>query len=156
LTSEDDEPDKRFRPETDDFRWKGVDVLAYKAEGEAPFKDITRQTLFSDRRLRAELRYFEIGANGHSTLERHEHVHAVMILRGSGSCLVGDEVRSVRPHDLVLVPPGAWHQFRAGPAETLGFLCVVDRERDKPRTPEARDLRELEQIPEVARFLRGE
>ena len=28
------------------FHWEGVDVLAYKQEGSAPFKDVTRQVLF--------------------------------------------------------------------------------------------------------------
>jgi len=40
-------------------------------------------------------------------------MHAVLILRGSGDCLVGDEVKSLGTRDLVTVPPMAWHQFRA-------------------------------------------
>ncbi len=73
------------------FRWSGVDLLAYKEKGTAPFKSITRQTLFSDEDLEGELRYFEIEPSGHSTLERHQHRHAVMILRGRGQCLVGEK-----------------------------------------------------------------
>ena len=45
--------------------------------------------------LACELRYFEMAPGGYSTLERHEHVHAVLILRGRGHCLVGAEVRPV-------------------------------------------------------------
>ena len=62
----------------------------YKEEQRAPFKSITRQVLFSDPELRWELRYFEIAAGGFSTLERHEHMHAVLILRGRGHCLIGE------------------------------------------------------------------
>ena len=102
-----------IRPAQSGFRWEGVDVLAYKEEGSAPFKAITRQLLFHRPELSCELRYFEMAPGGHSTLERHEHVHAVMIFRGRGTCLVGEEARDVAAPDLVLIPPMTWHQFRA-------------------------------------------
>ena len=38
--------------------------------------------LFHDDALACELRYFEIAPGGHSTLERHDHLHSVMIIRG--------------------------------------------------------------------------
>ena len=69
-----------------------------------PFKAITRQVLFQRPELQCELRYFEMQPGGHSTLERHEHVHAVMIFRGRGTCLVGDEVREVAAPDLCFHP----------------------------------------------------
>jgi len=75
-----------------DYRWDEVTCLPYKEEGAAPFKAISRQVLFAEATLGCELRYFEMAAGGYSTLERHEHVHAVMILRGNGQCLVGEEV----------------------------------------------------------------
>jgi quercetin dioxygenase-like cupin family protein len=137
------------------FRWDGVDLHAYKDEGSAPFKDITRQTLFKRPDMAGELRYFEVAPGGHSTLERHQHVHAVMIIRGRGRCLVGDEVRDVEPLDLVSIDPMQWHQFRAAPAEPLGFLCMVDMERDKPQLPGPRDLADLLANPEIAEFLAG-
>lgn len=142
-----------FRPAKDEGRWEGVDILAYKAEGAAPFKDITRQLLFAAPELACELRYFEIAPGGHSTLERHEHVHAVMILRGGGRCLVGEAVREVRAFDLVSIPPLTWHQFRAGPDEPLGFLCMVNRERDKPQLPTEAELEALRRTPAIAAFL---
>ena len=98
----------------------------YKEENAAPFKAVSRQTLFSDARLAGELRYFEVEPGGYSTLERHEHMHAVMILRGHGEVLVGGTVHQVKPHDLITIPPWAWHQFRPAAAETLGFLCLVN------------------------------
>ena len=71
------------RPQTNDSRWAGVAEMRYKAEGTAPFRDITRQVLFQDPALACELRYFEMQPGGYSTLERHEHTHAVMIQRGA-------------------------------------------------------------------------
>jgi quercetin dioxygenase-like cupin family protein len=143
-----------FRDHKGGYRWAGVDVHAYKAEGSAPFRDITRQTLFREDGLAGELRYFEIAPGGHSTLERHEHVHAVMILRGGGRCLVGDTVRTVSPLDLVSIAPMTWHQFRADSGEPLGFLCLVDARRDKPQLPSAEDLARMTADPDVAAFIR--
>ena len=142
-----------FRAAAGAGRWEGVSVLEYKEDGAAPFKSITRQTLFSAPELSGELRYFEMDTGGYSTLERHEHVHAVIIHRGCGQCLVGREVRRVAPGDLVFIPPMTWHQFRASQGEPLGFLCMVNAERDRPQLPTSADLAELSRDPAVAAFL---
>ena len=139
-----------------DFRWEGVEVLPYKEDERALFKAVTRQVLFCDPEQGSELRYFEVAPGGFSTLERHEHMHAVLILRGRGHCLVGDEVRALETRDLVTVPPMTWHQFRATEGEPLGFLCMVNAERDKPRLPASDDLARLREDPKIAAFLRGE
>ena len=137
------------------YRWQGVEVLPYKEDERGLFKDITRQVLFSDSELAGELRYFEMAPGGYSTLERHEHMHAVLILRGSGHCLVGGEVKSLETRDLVTVPALTWHQFRATKGEPLGFLCMVNALRDKPQLPTAADLARLTADPAIAEFLRG-
>jgi quercetin dioxygenase-like cupin family protein len=149
--SESEQPPVRAARE--DFTWEAVDVRKYKEDAASPFRDVTRQILFSDPRLKGELRYFEVAPNGYSTLERHEHMHAVLILRGGGQCLVGEEVRVLKTHDLVTVPPWTWHQFRAGPGEPLGFLCLVNAERDRPQVPSADDLEALKEKPEIGAFL---
>jgi mannose-6-phosphate isomerase-like protein (cupin superfamily) len=144
------------RPATQDYRWEGVAELPYKEDDRALFKSITRQVLFSDPALAGELRYFEMAAGGFSTLERHEHMHAVLILRGRGHCLIGRDVKSVETRDLVTVPALTWHQFRATQGEPLGFLCMVNAERDKPQLPSAQELASLEADPAIAAFLRDE
>ena len=146
-----DSPIRKALPE---FHWERVAALRYKEEGSAPFRAVTRQVLFGDDALRCEWRYFEVSPGGYSTLERHEHAHAVMILRGAGRCLVGDRVYAVAEHDLVAVPPLAWHQFRADAHTPLGFLCLVDQERDRPQLPAADDLAALRRVAEVAAFIR--
>lgn len=149
-------PQDYFRTLLDGFRWKGVELMPYKEEGSAPFKAISRQVLFADPSLGCELRYFEMAPGGYSTLERHEHVHAVMIFRGHGHCLVGTEVRAVKAHDLVTIPSMTWHQFRATQGEAFGFLCMVNALRDKPQLPTADDLARLRRKADVARFLDGQ
>ena len=134
-------------------RWDQVELRPYKEDERALFKTVSRQILFSDPALDAELRYFEVAPGGFSTLERHEHMHAVMVLRGRGECLVGREVRKIELHDLVTVPPWTWHQFRAGAQEPLGFLCMVNARRDRPRLPTDAELEELRKDEAVSRFL---
>lgn len=142
-----------LRPFRDGYRWDGVAHQPYKQDNSAPFKDISRQVLFHEAALGCELRYFEMDAGGYSTLERHEHAHAVMILRGHGTCLLADAVQDVKPFDLVHIPSWTWHQFRASAGEPLGFLCMVNATRDRPQLPTAQDLAALRAIPAVARFL---
>jgi mannose-6-phosphate isomerase-like protein (cupin superfamily) len=145
---------RTFQPDGSAYRWDGVDVLEYKEAGSAPFKDVTRAVLFEEPELGYQWRYFEVGAGGHTTLERHEHVHSVMILRGGGQALVGTEIHPIHPFDLFRVPPMTWHQFRAGDDEPMGFLCLVSIERDRPQLPNDDDLRELRSHPQIDRFLR--
>jgi mannose-6-phosphate isomerase-like protein (cupin superfamily) len=137
------------------YRWDAVEQLPYKEDDRALFRTITRQILFSDPEMAAELRYFEVAPGGFSTLERHEHMHGVLILRGSGHCLVGDEVRKLATNDLVGVPPWTWHQFRATAGEPLGFLCMVNAHRDKPQLPTEADLAALRADAGIAAFLDG-
>jgi quercetin dioxygenase-like cupin family protein len=145
--------DGPVRPQTPDWRWAGVEELRYKAEGSAPFRDVTRQVLFQDPALACELRYFEVQPLGYTTLERHDHVHAVMILRGWGRVLVGDRLYDIGLHDLVQIPSFTWHQFRAGADAPLGFLCAVNAERDRPQLPGEEDLALLRRDPAIAAFI---
>lgn len=142
-----------FRPRSGPMRWQEVAVLEYKSAHDGPFRDVTRQTLFDDPSLGCQLRYFEVAPRGHTTLERHEHAHAVLIERGRGRCLVGDRIYDVAEHDLVHVPPLTWHQFQADEHEPLGFLCMVNAERDRPQLPSAEDLHRLRENPLIAAFV---
>ena len=137
------------------FRWQDVEVLEYKPDG-GKFRDVTRQLLFApDLGLDCELRYFEVEPGGYSTLEKHEHVHAVVILRGRGRVLIGDRVWDVKERDLIHVPASTLHQFRPSQDEPLGFLCMVAAERDRPRAPDAAELEALRDVPETAEFFRA-
>ncbi|CAN5179429.1 MAG: cupin domain-containing protein [Gemmatimonadetes bacterium] len=137
-----------------DYRWEGVPVHAYK-EGGSHFRDVTRQLLLGGGAGAGwELRYFEIQPDGHSTLERHQHAHAVVVIRGRGRVLIDPEIGEIRPFDLVLVPPLTWHQFRAAPGGPLGFLCLVEAERDRPVRPSDAEIEALRARPEVAAFIR--
>jgi quercetin dioxygenase-like cupin family protein len=137
-----------------DFRWEGVPVTSYKAEGE-PFRDVTRQILFGpEAGVACEVRYFEIEPGGHTALEKHAHPHAVMLLRGEGRVLVGSEVFALEPLDIVRVPPMTWHQFRATGTLPLGFLCIVPADRDRGVHPTEEELRALRRNQAIDAFIR--
>lgn len=141
---------RRFLP---GHRWEGVPILAYKESG-GTYRSVTRQVLFEGRpELPVQLRYFEVGAGGHTTLERHQHPHLVWISRGRGKVYLGGTIRGVFTGDVVEVPPQTWHQFQAlgGP---LGFHCLVTAERDKPHLPDDDEWATLVADPAAASFLR--
>jgi mannose-6-phosphate isomerase-like protein (cupin superfamily) len=57
--------------------------------------------------------------------ERHYHAEAEEIyylVEGTGELELDGERRHVGVGDAVLIPPGAWHQIRAG-GQQLRFLC---------------------------------
>jgi quercetin dioxygenase-like cupin family protein len=139
-----------------DFTWELTGVQRYKGEDTPGHHGVTRQVLFHLGELDCEWRYFEVAPGGYSTLERHWHVHAVMVLRGRGRCLVGETIHPITAHDLLTVPPGAWHQFRADDDSPLGFLCLVNRERDRPQRPTPQDLAQLARDPGIAAFIRAD
>ena len=120
--------------------WSGLDTLPYK-RADGSWSGVTRQLLAGGPESTSsfELRYFELAPGGRSSHERHQHEHAVVVLRGSGEVQLGDAVHVLRPGDFVRVAPGDPHQFRNTGAEPLGFLCVVDAQRDRPVSMAAGD-----------------
>ncbi len=141
--------------QTHPFRWDGIAVSPYKPDG-SHFAGITRQLLVEGGEgLACQLRYFEIEPGGYSSLERHRHAHAIMVLRGKGRALVGDRILDLATHDLVQVPSLTWHQFHADGPAPFGFLCLVDRGRDQPERPDPEVLAALRADPVIGAFIRG-
>jgi hypothetical protein len=54
----------------------------------------------------------------------------------------------------VRVPPLTWHQFQAVGDAPLGFLCMVDCERDVPERPDAAALEALRRDAAIAGFIK--
>ncbi len=128
----------RFDPQQ--FRWSDVEPRAYKASDDAAargmgFEGVSRHTLARPDELPAEyeLRYFEFAPDGYSSLEKHRHAHFVIVVRGDGRALVGHEVIACAPFDAVHVPPLVPHRWLNAGSEPFGFLCPVDRDRDRPQ-----------------------
>lgn len=124
----------------DDFEWDSVPRREYKKDTSI-YQGVHRYTLLgkgeeSEPALSAEFRYFEVQPGGYTTFEYHKHPHSVVVIRGSGEVILGDNVHQIGLHDVVYVDPDTPHQFKADEDEPLGFLCVVDRDRDRPTVPD--------------------
>lgn len=121
----------------DGFSWEGVERKVYKT-GTDNFKDIHRFSLLGKdiEELNFHSRYFEINSGGYSSLEQHRHPHSVVIIRGCGSLILDNEIHELGLHDVIFIAPETIHQFHADKGEPLGFLCIVDRYRDKPVIPD--------------------
>jgi len=130
---------------SDNYHWDTVPRKVYKTDTNN-FKDISRYSLLGEQEdeqaLNFQMRYFEIEPGGYSSLEYHRHPHSVIIIRGSGSVVLGDEVHPLHLHDVVFVSPETLHQFHADNGEKLGFICIVDRYRDRPTIPDEHELEE--------------
>lgn len=116
------------------FRWEGVEAREYKSPADH-WCGVTRLALIgeSGEWTAFQMRYFEIAPGGFSSLEHHQHEHAVFVLRGNGEVQLGEHVHPIAFGDVVYVAPSEVHQFRnMSSDERLGFLCVVDTNRDRP------------------------
>ncbi|NPB03324.1 MAG: cupin domain-containing protein [Thermotogae bacterium] len=100
--------------------------------------------------LNFEVRYFEIQPKHASSLEKHEHQHAVIILKGKGWVFVGDTVYEVKPYDVVWIPSWTPHQLIAHEDEPLGFLCIVDTKRDRPIPLSKEEIERIKSDPQLA------
>jgi quercetin dioxygenase-like cupin family protein len=100
--------------------WEGVPVEQLQP-GVTARRFISRR----DGSNQLELRYFELEPGASSHDEQHNYEHAVLVLRGRGAVLLGDEVFSVQAGDAIFVEANERHQFKATADEPFGFLCTV-------------------------------
>ena len=112
------------------FEWKGTTTLVYKPTGTG-FKNIVRKVLLGEGEsdLPFQVRYFEIGRGGYSSLESHHHRHAVVVIRGRGKIFLKTRVHDLRPYDSVYIGKDAVHQFHQVGRGPFGFLCMVGAAR---------------------------
>lgn len=127
------------------FEWEGISPRVYK-DDRSCYKGVHRYSILGEgedeQQLNFQTRYFEVEAGGYTTLEYHRHPHTVIIIRGSGTLVLGGELHDLDLHDVVFISPETLHQFHADKGEKLGFICIVDRYRDKPVQPDDQYLEE--------------
>jgi len=121
------------------YQWDTVTRKEYKDDTSC-YKGVHRYSLLGEQpdeqALTFQTRYFEVEDGGYTTFEYHRHPHSVVIIRGSGTVILGDELHELSLHDVVFIAPETLHQFHADRGDKLGFLCVVDRYRDRPTRPD--------------------
>ena len=66
-------------------------------------------------------------------LPRHTNVveHEQYVLRGRATIGIGDETHTVSADDVVFIPAGVPHWYRAEGSEPFEFLCVVPNTEDR-------------------------
>lgn len=115
-----------------EYSWSGIRPVEYK-KPDGSWSGVSRHRLIGAREgTPFHMRYFEIAAGGHSSFECHQHQHAVMVIRGRGKVRLGEHWQDIGFGDVVYVASEDPHQFRAAADEVLGFICVVNTERDRP------------------------
>ena len=137
------------------FTWQDVHPTSYADEHSdgsgRSWRDTKRHIIKGrDEGGRFDVRYFEVGPGGFTSLERHEHIHSVICVRGRGYAIVGDEVHDVEELDHIYVPANARHQFVNQGDDAFGFLCIVDTDRDRPQALGADELAALRAHPLLA------
>ncbi len=128
----------------DDYTWQGVEQERYKAEA-GGWAAIARNVLIGARgeSVLFDLRYFEIAPGGHSSLEKHQHEHVVVGIRGRGQVLLGGKIHQVGFLDTLYLAPDDPHQLLNPFDEPFGFFCIVNHDRDRPRPVDADELKQL-------------
>jgi quercetin dioxygenase-like cupin family protein len=141
------------------FQWDGIEARAYKFalgdERGMGWRGVSRFTIggppFEPSQF--ELRYFELSPGGYSSIEKHQHVHLIIVLRGRGKALIGEEVVDLAPHDVAYVPPDTPHRWINDGQEPFGFLCPVAAPRDAPQPLSDEEWKALERNPVTAPYV---
>lgn len=139
--------------------WEGKTFKKYKEKDHKTFRNIKRMLLSGtkDDTLCFEVRYFEVGPRGYSSLERHEHEHVVLVVKGRGKVLIGDEVYEVEPMDLVRIYPNTLHRFKnVSDTEPFGFICIVNKDRDRPTYPAEEEIHKLLQNAKIIDIIKND
>lgn len=140
------------------FNWDGIDCIEYKSaagEGGNTFKNVLRQNLIAhDDDIGFDIRYFECAPDGFTTLEKHEHIHAVIIVRGKGRVVVGSKVITPKPFDLIKIPSWTPHQLINISNEPFGFFCTVNGLRDKFKLLDREEIETLQNSTAVREAIR--
>ncbi len=129
----------------DHYTWNSIERKEYKDDTSC-YKGVHRYSLLGEKEdeqlLNFQTRYFEVESGGYTSFEYHRHPHSVIIIRGSGTVILGNELHEVSLHDVIYIPPNTMHQFHADRGEPLGFICIVDRYRDRPALPDKKDIKD--------------
>ena len=67
------------------------------------------------------------GMPAHTNTVEHEQY----VLRGSATIGIGDETAEVRAGNVVFIPAGTPHWYKAHGSEPFEFLCIVPNKPDK-------------------------
>ncbi|MCG6987100.1 MAG: cupin domain-containing protein [Gemmatimonadetes bacterium] len=76
------------------------------------------------------LRRFIMQPGGGMPRHTNKVEHEQYVLRGAATITLGDETHRVKAGDVVYIPAGQPHSYRAEGSEPFEFLCVVPNQPD--------------------------
>ena len=144
----------------DNFRWDTIPLIDYKETGgksgtQVTFKNISRQNIITkEDGTSFEVRLFECGPEGFSTLEKHQHTHIVMIARGEGKIIIGDGIYDAKPFDFFIIPEWHPHQLINIKEEPFSFFCTVNAQRDSFKLLSIEEISRLRENKEIAKWIK--
>jgi len=114
----------KFTGSEEKFDWGKIPVQSYDSP-EA--RKVIKRVLIGEKEGAPYfiMRYFEVEPGGWTMLDQHSHDHGVIILKGEGKVLLGDEEYKVKFGDVVYVAPNERHQFKNTGDNPFGFICVI-------------------------------
>ena len=113
------------------FTWEGITPETYRADI-AGAVGLVRNIIVGGHGESCpfELRYFEMGPDGHSEPVRHPLEHVVIAVRGKGKAIVGERTIDLNPLDVLYIAPDELHHMSNSEAQPFGFFCIVGAERE--------------------------
>jgi quercetin dioxygenase-like cupin family protein len=113
-------------------------TASVRSAGDIPVEPVTagtgtaRQVLIGpDEGPSFHMRRFIMEPGGGMPTHRNAVEHEQYVLRGRATIGIGDQVRSVSRDDVVFIPAGVPHWYRAEGDEPFEFLCVVPNRPDR-------------------------
>lgn len=139
-----------------DFNWDSIVRIEYKNpdKDKNTFFNVTRQNIITDKYgVNFEVRYFECGQSGYTTLEKHEHIHIVLTARGNGKIIIGNQIFNAQPFDIFVIYNWMPHQLINNGDEPFGFFCSVNAIRDTYQLLKKEEIMELKKNQEIEKYL---
>lgn len=117
----------KFLGNQNDFKWNNLHPEALNEQGLAA---ISKTVLIGESEDAPHfiMRYFQVGPQRHSRLERHPQEHEVIILHGKGQVRIGDRTHIIEPFDVVFIEGNELHQFLNPNNDMLGFICIIPKD----------------------------
>jgi len=137
----------KFNP---DYSWSGVRPQSYKLTSD-DWADVVRHVIVGNQgeEMKFHVRYFEIAPGGYTSLEKHQHAHVVIGVRGKAKVIAGTECYELGFLDTIYIAPNTPHQLVNDAEEPFGFFCLVDAERDRPQPLNEEELERIKASPKT-------
>jgi len=151
---------KKTHLQFNNYSWDTINLIDYKNVSEksdikVTFNNITRQNIITKKDgVDFEVRLFECGSYGFSTLEKHQHTHIVMIARGTGKVIIGKNIYDAKPFDFFIIPEWHPHQLINTAKTPFAFFCTVNAKRDNFKLLSNEEIGQLRKNKDIDKWVK--